>query len=302
MKAFLLRLLRPQSVWWVLGACLLTVVAIGWIATSVERAIIRSRTATQQAVAGGWSAAGIVVADHTIVRGENFWSVAKRYGVDIDTIVGSNPGMERLHASTGQLIRVPNRRGVIHVVAQGEGLASVAAAYDVDALVLAEVNGLPERPILPPDLELFIPDVKPLQLADAMEARYRLRGIFGSPLSGRITSAMGMRKHPVGGFRGKHTGIDLAAPKGSRISAAAAGTVTDTGEGEYIGKYLILSHKDGYSTLYGHCSEVLVKKGERVKRGQLIAKVGDTGRVTGAHLHFEIRRNAIPQDPLAYLW
>jgi murein DD-endopeptidase MepM/ murein hydrolase activator NlpD len=106
----------------------------------------------------------------------------------------------------------------------------------------------------------------------------------------------------VGGFRGKHTGIDLAAKEGTNIAAAADGIVAETGEGEYIGRFVILKHKDSYTTIYGHCSQILTACGKTVKKGQIIAKSGQTGRVTGPHLHFEIRKNGIPQNPLIYLW
>jgi murein DD-endopeptidase MepM/ murein hydrolase activator NlpD len=130
-------------------------------------------------------------------------------------------------------------------------------------------------------------------------AHYGLRGIFGSPLPGRVTSVW------VGTHSGRvprHTGVDLAAKDGTSIAAAASGTVAQTGEGEYIGNFVILSHRDGYTTIYGHCSQILTMPGRTVKKGQIIAKSGHTGRVTGPHLHFEIRKQGVPQDPLKYLW
>ena len=71
---------------------------------------------------------------------------------------------------------------------------------------------------------------------------------------------------------------------------------------KYIGKFVILSHSDSYTTLYGHCSQVLATAGRTVKKGQIIAMVGHTGRTTGPHLHFEIRKNGLSRDPLRYLW
>ncbi len=96
--------------------------------------------------------------------------------------------------------------------------------------------------------------------------------------------------------------MDLAASPGTRIDAAATGTVLQIGEGEYIGKFVILGHKDAYTTIYGHCSQILTTAGKSVKKWQIIARVGNTGRITGPHLHFEIRKNGIPQNPLSYLW
>jgi murein DD-endopeptidase MepM/ murein hydrolase activator NlpD len=257
---------------------------------------------TQAQVAQGWEAAGITFVTHTIQQKENFWKVAKEYGADIDSIIGANPDLKDLHAVLGQKIRVPNIRGTLHVTKEEDAVQTLSQLYGVPAAAIVSVNGLKPKHIIRPGLELFIPGAKPVQLTDEMAAHYGLRGIFGSPIPGRITSNMGMRKHPVGGFRGRHTGVDLAAPEGTRIAVAAAGTVVQAGEGEYIGKFVIVAHQNSYTTLYGHCSKVLVAAGKRVKKGQIIANVGNTGRTTGPHLHFEIRKNGVPQNPLAYLW
>jgi murein DD-endopeptidase MepM/ murein hydrolase activator NlpD len=279
------------------------VLCAGALVLQIERWIAQSRTVTQAQIAEGWKAAGIEIAGYTIKQKENFWKIARQYHIDIDTIVGANQSLEKMQAALGQKIRVPNRRGVLHTVrGDEENVKALSTLYKTPASAIMKVNNLQEKHILSPGVELFIPGAKPVQLTEEMSACYGLRGIFGSPLPGRITSGMGMRKHPVGGFRGKHTGIDLAASEGTRIAAAAGGVVTDVGEGEYIGKFIILSHKDSFTTVYGHCSQTLVKKGQQIKKGQIIAMVGNTGRTTGPHLHFEIRKNGIPQNPLKYLW
>ncbi len=268
----------------------------------VNRRIVTSRMVTQVQIETGWKTAGLELATHTIAQKENFWKVAKQYQVNIDSIIGANQGLAKLSAALGQKIRVPNQRGVVHLIEVGDSAETIAALYSVPVASIAALNNFQPEHILVPGLELFIAGAKPARLSENMTAQYSLRGIFGSPLPGRITSGMGMRKHPVGGFRGRHTGLDLAASPGTRIDAAAAGTVLQTGEGEYIGKFVILSHKDSYTTLYGHCSQILTTAGKSVKKGQIIAKVGNTGRTTGPHLHFEIRKNGIPQNPLSYLW
>lgn len=287
---------------WAVSASLVLAACAGVLAIQIERWIVQSRTVTQAQIAQGWKAAGIEITEHTIKEKENFWKVARAYHVDIDTIVGANQDIKKLHASLGQKIRVPNRRGVLHGIDEEDSAQTLSSLYAVSAAAIMTMNNLQEKHILPPGVELFIPGAKPVRLTGEMSVRYGLRGIFGSPIPGRITSSMGMRKHPVGGFRGRHTGVDLAAAEGTRIAAAATGFVTEAGEGEYIGKFVILSHKDSYTTIYGHCAQTLVRKGQQIKKGQIIARVGNTGRTTGPHLHFEIRKNGIPQDPLSYLW
>jgi murein DD-endopeptidase MepM/ murein hydrolase activator NlpD len=302
MKEFFQKPISPE--WRVEIIFVLSILVIGTalIGFQTHRWIIQSRTMTQERIAEGWKAAGLEIAEHTIQQKENFWKVAKEYGVDIDTIVGANPGLEKLSAARGQAIRVPNMRGVIHKTGEQEDLRMIAVLYSIPAEKIASLNNLEEKHILASGLNLFIPRAKPQKLSEELTASYSLRGLFGSPLPGRITSGMGMRKHPVGGYRGRHTGVDLSAREGTSIAAAAEGTVLQTGEGDYIGKFVILSHKDSYTTIYGHCSQILTTPGKVVKKGQIIAKSGQTGRVTGPHLHFEIRKKGVPQNPLKYLW
>lgn len=128
-------------------------------------------------------------------------------------------------------------------------------------------------------------------------------GKFSWPVPGsqRVTSYYGYRIHPVYKTRKFHTGIDIGAGYGLDIVAGGDGTVTlATTNGGY-GKCIIINHGSGLSTLYGHCSTLLVSQGDKVKKGQIIAKVGSTGVSTGPHLHFEVRVNGSTTDPLQYV-
>ncbi|MGB9808807.1 MAG: M23 family metallopeptidase, partial [Caldanaerobacter sp.] len=116
-----------------------------------------------------------------------------------------------------------------------------------------------------------------------------------------VTSPFGMRYHPVLKTYRMHTGIDIAANTGDEIVAAADGIVRAAGYYGGYGNTVIIDHSDGVSTLYAHYSMVLVKAGEVVKQGQKIALVGSTGISTGPHLHFEVRLNNIPMDPMKAL-
>jgi len=113
----------------------------------------------------------------------------------------------------------------------------------------------------------------------------------------RVTSGFGNRIHPVAGDVKFHTGVDLAAPEGSRVRAVADGVVKEAGPRGAYGNVVEVAHADGTSTLYAHNSELLVKAGDPVAAGQPIALSGATGRVTGPHLHFELRRHDHPVDP-----
>lgn len=121
------------------------------------------------------------------------------------------------------------------------------------------------------------------------------------PMEGKVTSGFGYRTHPMGGGQKFHNGIDIAAPHGTSIKAAAAGKVIFAGTKWSIGNVIIIQHTSGYQTFYGHMSKILVKKGERVKQGQVIGREGSSGISTGPHLHFSILRYGKYLDPARYL-
>lgn len=124
------------------------------------------------------------------------------------------------------------------------------------------------------------------------------RGPFLRPVSGSIVSGFGYRRHPILGGVRFHYGVDIAAPFGTTIRAAADGVVVFAGWRRAYGNTVIIDHGNGLATLYAHCSELLVSEGAVVRQGQPIARVGSTGLATGPHLHFEVRRYGEPVNPL----
>lgn len=125
--------------------------------------------------------------------------------------------------------------------------------------------------------------------------------IWPCPSSSRITSAFGDRESPTEGASSNHKGIDIGAPTGSNIVAAADGTVTISTYSYSAGNYVMINHGGGVSTVYMHCSKLLVSVGDTVKKGDVIAKVGSTGYSTGPHLHFGIRQNGAYVNPSKYV-
>ena len=117
----------------------------------------------------------------------------------------------------------------------------------------------------------------------------------------RLTSRFGTRKDPLTGRMSFHTGVDLDGEVGTPVHAAGAGKVTFSGKRSGYGVLLTIDHGRGLTTYYAHCSHLLAPTGERVKRGQVVALMGRTGRVTGSHLHFETRKHGRPFDPFVLL-
>lgn len=122
-----------------------------------------------------------------------------------------------------------------------------------------------------------------------------------TPVLGVVTSSFGYRDHPTIGRYAAHGGVDIAADAGTEVAAFAAGTVESVGEDQDFGLWLRLSHANGVSSFYAHCSEICVKESEVVEAGQQVARVGSSGKSTGPHLHFEISLNGERLDPMHYI-
>jgi lipoprotein NlpD len=169
----------------------------------------------------------------------------------------------------------------------GTELFVPGASRVVDA---AESGGAPtpegQRPS-PPGRPAPPRDPEPAITRPATRLAWPLKGV----LYGRYGTRAGRR----------HDGIDLSAPEGTRIGAAAAGTVIYAGEQSGYGSIVILRHPGGLVTLYAHCSALLVEEGASVQAGQAVARVGQTGRSSGPHLHFEVREGTRPRNPLLFL-
>ena len=119
----------------------------------------------------------------------------------------------------------------------------------------------------------------------------------GYPVKGWVTSSFGLRRDPFNGRRKMHEGYDIAARTGTPVTATADGIVSQSKAVPGYGKMVVIDHGYGYRTYYGHNSKNYVKVGQRVKRGDRIAAVGNTGRSTGSHVHYEVRLNGVPVNP-----
>ena len=126
-------------------------------------------------------------------------------------------------------------------------------------------------------------------------------GQFGWPVSGEITSPYGYRVHPIWGTTIYHSGIDIGVDEGTPVHAADGGVVVWSGWMGGYGYAVVIDHGNGLSTLYGHNSELAVDEGQSVAKGQVISYAGSTGNSTGPHVHFEVRANGDPVDPMGYL-
>jgi len=209
--------------------------------------------------------------------------------------------------------KAPPLAGRWHRVQAGENLPQLARALAVPVEDLEEINGIDRRRALTAGQQIFVPRVAKKASAPArakVAAAPSVRAAPASPpapdrapgrlqwpvRSGKLTSRFGRR-----GGR-PHEGIDIAAPAGTAILAAADGAVVYAGAGiQGYGNMVIIRHAGAVVTVYAHNRRNLVQRGTTVRRGQVIAEVGNTGRTTGYHLHFEVRQGESPVDPLKYV-
>lgn len=120
-------------------------------------------------------------------------------------------------------------------------------------------------------------------------------------MAGEVTSAFGLRTHPLDGEERFHYGLDIGAEEGSVVTSFAAGTITAVGSSADLGEYVMVAHANGYTSLYAHCSRVTASSGQQVALGDPIAEVGQTGQTTGSHLHFELHQDTVYLNPIYYV-
>lgn len=204
-------------------------------------------------------------------------------------------------------------RGFHYTLRSGDTLYGLGRRFGVDHKVLKRVNDISDTSRLQVGARIWIPNTgtaaykraasqggnsKRFQKARESARKDALRQgklRFRWPVRGRVTSRFGKRKGRP------HEGIDIAGSRGTVIRAAESGKVIHSGSLGAYGRTVILKHAGNYRTVYAHASETLVRKGKFVDRGDKIAKVGSTGRSTGPHLHFEIRKRETAVDPMLYL-
>ena len=197
--------------------------------------------------------------------------------------------------------------GIFHVVRPGENLFRIGKAYDTTSHELARANGIRDPRQITVGQKIFIPGATkqlPVEIITPAERNDgpgsvppadSYDGVFLWPVSGAVNSGFGPRGSSF------HDGLDIGAPEGTPIRAVEHGEVIYSDQLRGYGNIVIIRHSGGIVSVYAHNEVNLVRDKQQVARGQVIARVGSTGRVTGPHLHFEIRKNNLAQNPTLYL-
>lgn len=252
---------------------------------------------------------------YQIQKNDNIWKIAQKFDTNYKLIILANNIDSPNVIKPGKMIIVPNRKGVFHKVKKGESLIAIARLYKVPLHNIMVNNSLKNSNCVINGQTIFIPDTH-VDLNDINikhttyiakrekskeNSQIKLNISLLWPVNGKITSSFGTRKNPLGKGRQFHCGLDISCDVGTPVRAALNGAVIYSGWKDGYGNVVVLKHDNGYISVYGHNSNNLVKEGDSVQKGQIIAKSGMTGSVTGAHVHFEFRKYITPLNPLRYL-
>ena len=203
---------------------------------------------------------------HVVRPGENLYRISRHYGVSVDSLVRANGIRDVRNVSVGQTLRIPGA-----------------------------ARSQPSVSLTPSEAAARAPRRVPLPAGDRASALREADLRFAWPVSGKVNSQFGWRG------RRRHEGIDIKAGKGAPVHSSEAGRVLYSGKLEDYGRVVIVKHAGRYSTVYAHNQRNRVKKGQFVEKGDVIADVGKTGNASGYHLHFELRRDRVAQDPMRFL-
>ncbi len=207
---------------------------------------------------------------------------------DLDEVQQQMYSLQETEARVMQLAKLENVPKEIPIAIGG--IAEVSSSLEVDS-VQRQINKL--------QVEIELRRQSQEGVRNLLNDQVSLHRATpkGWPTKGWVTSYFGMRESPFTGKRVMHEGLDIAANIGTPVFATADGVVARVKYSAGYGKMIIIDHGYGYRTIFGHNSKIVAKAGHRVKRGDLIAKVGNTGKSTGSHLHYELQLNGVPIDP-----
>ncbi len=257
------------------------------------------------------------ISTYVVKAGDTISSVANAFGVSTNTIMWANGLTKKSTLTPGSTLVILPVSGVKHTVAKGENIASIAKKYNADVADIASFNGLEATDTLNQGDVLVIPGGEVAQAPEKKETKTTTKtnktikstskihqggGLTSIESAGGSADTDGYFTNPVPGAlltQGIHgwNGVDLGAPSGTAVYAAAAGTVIVSRVGGWnggYGNYIVVKHSNGTQTLYSHLSSDSVSVGDTVSKGQRIGGVGRTGEATGNHLHFEVRGGRNP--------
>jgi len=263
---------------------------------------------------------------YTVRENDTISTIAANFGVNVGTILWNNNLQEKQYIRPGDVLKIPPVSGILATIKKGDTVNKLAKYYSADVDEIYSSNNITPDETLVLGTELLIPNGKPPQI---VQTRTQIASITKSGANapaasaGAIASSANVKRPPDADtktaaktkllwptpgrvitqyFGWKHIGLDIDGDYTSALYAAEDGIVEVSGwSNAGYGLMVLIDHGGGTKTRYGHASKLFVKAGDRVKRGQVIAMMGTTGRSTGTHLHFEVIINGTRVNPLGYI-
>jgi murein DD-endopeptidase MepM/ murein hydrolase activator NlpD len=257
---------------------------------------------------------------HKVQSGESIWGISRKYNISVENLQKANPKLDPNKIKIDQEINLVVPKPLVSVkttevakykenipfeqkvefsssLYKDQTNIKVKGAYGERDIVaeVVKINGIEDSKTVISEKVTKEPKTQVVVKGTKEIPAKKGTGTFKMPTRGSLSSRFGTR------WGRAHEGIDLAAPIGTSVNAADGGVVISVGTNGAYGKLIKIDHGGGYVTYYGHLSKFFVSKGDKVYKGQKIAAVGNTGRSTGPHLHFEIRKNGTPVNPLKYV-
>ncbi|WP_051251682.1 M23 family metallopeptidase [Psychrilyobacter atlanticus] len=246
---------------------------------------------------------------YTVKKGDTLYSISQKRDVSVSELKGINNLESNLLYSGQKIYLKPskNYKGSYHIVKSGDTLYSISKKYDVKVNSLKKINNLKSNTLYRGN-KIYLGKMVSkgdLNYSSSSSTTYKNNSKsstlknFGQPLKTMsVNSPYGYRDHPVLGRKILHTGVDLKASMNTPVYSPYSGVVTYAGWMNGYGKIIIIDNGNNYETRFAHLNRILIKKGQRVTKGKVIAKSGKTGRVTGPHLHYEIRYKKQSMNPM----
>lgn len=252
------------------------------------------------------------IEEYTVQPGDSIGKISRDFGVSVPTILKENNITDADYIRPGQVLRILPTTGLKHTVAEGETMAGIAKKYEVDLEAILEYNGIeiiddiyPGETLIIPDGRIELPRPEPSTIAS-----YNRVDVQRAALPDDFQAAGGDFLWPLGTrnvtqyYWSRHRALDISNGQRPQFWASEAGVVELSGwQGDY-GRTVVINHGNGYKSRYAHASELYVSAGDKVERGQVIGRVGNTGRSygkTGNHLHFELTKDGVKVNPVPYL-
>ena len=268
-------------------------------AVTIENATdIFYNTITSDNTLVGDGTIGMKYDEYIIEEGDNLTVISRKIGANLDTLVSVNKISNANRLRPGQKIIVPNRNGLLYTMKKGESIEDVTERYDVSLKRVLTFNKISDASNIEEGDDIFLPGAK-YTLDERID---KFGQMFSLPTTiTRISSVFGYRVHPITGVRTKHMGVDIPGRLNTPVYASRKGKVIFAGYSGGYGNLVIVRHDKGYTTYYGHLNSITTKAGANVGVGVMIGRMGSTGRSTGSHLHFEVRRNGVALNPADFI-